>query len=118
MRTFKLSTNNETVDLLQRLDFELAARKNVINALFEIHKDDPDSSVLESAPFKKYHKELVEAIAEWEFAKRQVPEKCLPAWLEGHQYNWTLDTITKEFQIDILCDCEIPELKDYEVTVA
>lgn len=118
MKTFRITVNNELVDYLQRLDFEMAARRNVINALFDIHKTDPDASVLDSAPFKKYHKELVEATAEWEFAKKQVPEKCMPKWLNEHEYNWTLDTITKEFQIDILCDCDIPELADYEVTEA
>ena len=115
MKRIYLNVSNETVDYLQRLDFEMAANRNIITAIFDQHKYDHDASILESAPFRKYHDQYREMTAQWEIAKKNVPETCFPEWLNKYQYNWYLDTIKKQFQIDIITDAEIPELEGFEV---
>lgn len=61
MNKFTLSVNEETCNYLQRLSYEVTTRKDVIATLLEANKDAADSSVLDSVPFKHYHKLLEEA---------------------------------------------------------
>lgn len=118
MRRIYINVSNETVDYLQRLDFEMTANRNIITAIFDQHKYDTDASILESIPFKKYHDQYKEMVTQWEIAKKNVPDTCLPEWLKKYQYNWYLDTIKKVFRIDIISAGEIPELEGYEVEEA
>lgn len=53
---------------------------------------------------------LAESEAEFELAKQAITETYVPDYLEGHQTEWNLDYATKVLTINILCDCDIPEL--------
>lgn len=95
MKTYKLPITNEVCDYLQRLSFEVESRKQVVTRILENAKDNADDSVLESIPFKSYHKQLEEAIYSYETAKntfskdieKEVFEK------EGKEiaFSWTIE---------------------------
>lgn len=109
--------NNELVDKLCELDMIVGAKQNLLAAIIEGHKFDTDSAVIESVPFKEYQKEYENYFLEYKKAQTKVPaEGGLPAWLSQYDYNWRLDTLTREYYIDFIGDTDIPELADYEVT--
>lgn len=111
MRTLKIDVKNqEIINYIERLHFEVEQRKDIIQRLIEAHANDSDALVLVSPAFKAYSSELSEFVAEYESAKQEIQDTFIPDYLNGHQFNWTLDFNTKQLIIDVLCDCEIPEL--------
>lgn len=81
-REFSLEVNKETCDYLQRLAFEVMTRRDVITNMLQMAKDDVDSSVLESVPFKHYHKLLEEAEYAYDTAKMELENYVKPLVLE------------------------------------
>lgn len=114
MRTLKIEINQETVNYIERLHYEVEQRKDIIQRLIEAHANDSDAAVLTSPAFKAYSSELSEFVAQYETAKNALQEEYIPKYLNGHQINWQLMFATKQLVIDILCDCEIPELDNME----
>lgn len=78
MKTYELSINQETANYLQRLQLDVDTRLSVIDRLFTNHKDDTDTSVFESAPWKKYNQELQEATAQYKEAKDALSKYLMP----------------------------------------
>ena len=74
-KQFTLVVENDLVDYLQRLGFDIDSRLAVIDRMFVNHKDDTDASVFESVPWKKYSKELEDAQAEYKRMKEGVMEE-------------------------------------------
>lgn len=107
MKTIKFELPDETVNEVERCQYEVNARQGVIDRLFEKHKDDADASMLDSKPFKHFMTQLAEAEAEYEMAKNRITEEFVPDELKEHQVEWNLDFQTHEITITILCDCEI-----------
>lgn len=110
MRTLKVNVNEETVNYIERLHYEVEQRKDIVQRLIEAHANDLDAAVLTSPAFKAYSSELSEFVAEYETAKQILQDEYIPKYLKDHQINWNLDFQAKELQIDVLCDCDIPEL--------
>lgn len=112
MKTIKIDITQEMVNYLQRLNFEVETREEIITKLIEIHKNDIDDSLFTSKPFLKYSEELSRVKAEYEIAKLEVEKLYVPTELYGvHQYNWTINFQTNEMIIDVLCECGIAALE-------
>lgn len=109
MREYMITLDEDFCNEIQRLSFEVESRKSIINSIFDLHKDDPDSSVLTSPSFKRYQNEYTEFFAEYEM-KKEVVNTFIPDFLKEHQLSWNLDFSTRTLKITILCDCPIPEL--------
>ena len=106
MKQIKINVTQEMIDYLQRLNFEIQTREEIITKLIEMHKDDSDDSLFVSKPFIKYSEELARVKAEYELAKVEVEKLYIPKVLYGaHQYNWNIDFATNEMTIDVLCAC-------------
>lgn len=113
MKQIKINVTQETVNYLQRLNYEVQTREEIITKLLEMHKDDADDSLFISKPFLKYSEELSRIKAEYELAKSEVEKLCVPEFLYGqHQYNWNIDFATNEMTIDVLCDCGVKALEE------
>ena len=111
MKTIKVNVTQETINYLQRLNYEVFTREEIITKLLEMHKDDNDDSLFTSKPFLKYSEELSRVKAEYELAKVELEKLYIPIELYGkHQYNWTVDFSTNIMTIDVLCDCGIAAL--------
>lgn len=82
MKNFTLELNKETADYLQRLAYEVMTRKDVVAHMLESAKDDADASVLDSVPFKHYHKLLEEAEYSYDVAKAELEKSLQPRVLE------------------------------------
>ena len=113
MKTIKVNIEQEMINYIQRLQFEVKTREEVIAKLIESHKNDADDSLFVSKPFLKYSEELSRINAEFEVAKIEVEKLYVPEILYGkHQYNWAIDFQTNEMTIDVLCECGIKALEE------
>ena len=100
MKTFYINISKETCDYLQRLHYEINTSRNVVTALLDQHKDDPDASVLTGVPFQTYHKKLEEAEYSYQIAKDELTKELTPKVQEheGNEnvvFDWNLE----DFQI-------------------
>jgi len=115
MKKIKISVTQDMVNYLQRLNYEVFTREEIITKLLEMHKDDTDDSLFVSKPFLKYSEELSRIKAEYEMAKLEVEKLYVPEELYGkHQYNWSVDFTTNIMTIDVLCECGIAALENVE----
>ena len=113
MKQIKLNVTQEMVNYLQKLNFEVQTREEIVTKLLEMHKDDTDDSLFVSKPFVKYSEELARVKAEYELAKVEVEKLYIPKTLYGiHQYNWNIDFSTNEMTIDVLCECGVRALEE------
>lgn len=96
----KFEIPEDVSDYLQRLSFEKMSREDVIDRIITSHKDDPDASVLDSVVFNHYMKALIEVTAEYEQAKRKVPDYFPDDIDDATDVNWTLDFDTYTVTID------------------
>ena len=95
-KQFTLKVENKLVDYLQRLGFDIDSRLAVIDRMFVNHKDDTDSSVFESIPWKKYSKELEKTQAEYNIAKDEFSELLIPlvekkTGVSGTKFDWKIE---------------------------
>lgn len=111
MKKIEVIVEQEMINYLQRLNFEVYTREEIITKLLETHKDDVDDSLFTSKPFLKYSEELSRIKAEYEIAKLEAEKIYIPNELYGqHQYNWSIDFTTNVMTIDVLCECGIEAL--------
>ena len=68
-KEFYIEINKDVCSLLERLSYDIETRKGIVTRLLEDSKNDSDSSVLDSIPFRTYHKQLEESICSFETAK-------------------------------------------------
>ena len=103
MKTYSIIANQETVDYLQRLFFDIKMRKDIIVTLLS-----SDEDVTEKKPFVKYSKELASLECEYEEAKKELEKYYFPNDLIGkHEYTWNLDFQTNEILLTVNCECGI-----------
>jgi len=113
MKKIEINITQDMVNYLQRLNYEVFTREEIITKLIEMHKDDTDDSLFVSKPFLKYSEELSRIKAEYEMAKLEVEKLYVPEELYGkHQYNWSVDFTTNIMTIDVLCECGIAALEN------
>lgn len=113
MKQIKINVTQEMIDYLQRLNFEVQTREEIITKLLEMHKDDTDDALFVSKPFIKYSEELARVKAEYELVKSEAEKLYVPAVLYGsHQYNWNINFSTNEMTIDVLCECGVAALDE------
>lgn len=109
----EINVTQETIDYLQRLNYEVLTREEIITKLLEMHKDDTDDSLFVSKPFLKYSEELSRVKAEYEMAKLEAEKIYIPKELYGqHQYNWNIDFSTNVMTIEVLCECGVKALEN------
>lgn len=111
MKKIEISVNQEMIDYLQRLNYEVFTREEVITKLLEMHKNDTDDSLFTSKPFLKYSEELSRIRAEYEMAKSEAEKLYVPEELYGkHLYNWTVDFSTNMMIVEVQCECGVAVL--------
>lgn len=108
MKKLKIDIAEDVVNKIQRIHSETEARMLLLNRLMETHKDD--AGFIDSAVFKKYHDEYVTMSTTLDEAKHVLEADYIPRYLQGHKISWNLDYATCQLDIDVLCDCDIPEL--------
>lgn len=77
-KTFTIDLTQELVDYVQRVGYEVDTRVYLIDRMFDMHKNDTDTSLFDSVPFQKYHQELTEKKAEYDLAVKKLGERLKP----------------------------------------
>ena len=112
MKKIEINIAQETINYLQRLNYEVFTREEIIAKLIEMHKDDVDDSLFVCKPFKKYSEELSRIKAEYELAKLEVEKTYIPKVLYGqHEYKWDINFSTNIMTIEVFCECGIKVLE-------
>lgn len=101
-KEFKIEVDQEAMNYLQRLSFEVEGRLEVINRLFTNHANDTDASVLTSVPFKTYQKEFEEANASYNIAKDEFGKKIRPivestVGQTDIDFDWMIEDFTQPY---------------------
>ncbi|MDO4313783.1 MAG: hypothetical protein Q4C52_11940 [Eubacteriales bacterium] len=112
LRKIKLPIPTDVTLEIQRLNYEMEARKNVLTRLIEANIDDPTFD--EKPLFQTIHNRFVDANAKYDLAKEDFAARYLPKYLKDHRVRWSLDYATSELTIEVLCDCPIQELDQKE----
>lgn len=101
MRKIEIKIKQEVIDYLQRLHFEVEARKDIIQRIIEAHAYDENTDILDSKAFKKYDRELSEMKAEYELAKQEVTKEYVPDEFKGANIIWNIDFQTAVMTIEV-----------------
>ena len=109
MRSIVITCPEELAVNLERLHFESSTLEKTIDRYLDRHTDDADASALESPIYKEYMRDLVLNQTEYELTKEKISQSVIPEYLKQHKIQWSLNFLTHELKIDVLCDCEIPE---------
>jgi len=97
--TFKITIPQELVDYVQRLGRDVDSRVYLIDRMFYNHRNDEDTNMFDSVPFKKYQKEFEELKAEYDMAVDKLGEKLIPfvvekTGIEDPKFDWKIDDFT------------------------
>lgn len=91
MKRFEVKVNNETVDYLERLNFEVEGMRRVIKEI--ITDNIYNSTVLDGETFKTYNSRYEERVAAYELAKQELTANYIPAEILNSDClsQWNLD---------------------------
>ncbi len=78
MEKFTIELTQELIDYVQRIGYEVDTRVYLIDRMFDMHKSDTDTSLFDSVPFKKYHKDLENKKTEYDLAVKELGERIKP----------------------------------------
>jgi hypothetical protein len=108
MIKLEINIPQEMINYLQKLNYEIVTREEIITKLLEMHQDDIDDSLFTSKPVIKYSEELSRVKAEYELAKIEVEKLYVPDMLYGkHEYKWEIDFVTNVMTVYVFCPCGI-----------
>lgn len=104
MHNIQIRVNDETVNYMERLSFELEGSKRIIKEILT----DPitPTEVLDGEVFKKYNARYEEKFASYELGKRELEKNYIPKILFDNSvnFNWNLDFTTGVMSVNILDD--------------
>ena len=96
---FNLKLTEEMVAEVRAIGAEVDVRVYVIEHMFEAHKNDVDSSIVTSIPFKAYQKELMEYKLKYDAAVKTLGDKIIPMvqehlGVEDVNFDWNIEDFT------------------------
>ena len=74
----QIKLNEDVVDYVQAAFEDYQAKQDLITMIFELHKHDEDGSVVESAPFKSYEKQFMEAKIKYDTMMSTIQKTYIP----------------------------------------
>lgn len=104
MRKYNVPCPEDLLIQLERLNYEISMEGTVVDRFLDRHLNEPEA--LNSPIFKQYMQNLAEKNVEYELLKEEVTQSVLQN-LTGHQFNWQLNFLTGQIEVEILCDCDI-----------
>lgn len=95
---------DEMVDFLERMSYELEGSKRIIKELILENPDNP--AMLDSETFKHYKAKYDEHNAQYEIAKKELQNKYIPKKIQdsGTLLKWNLDYDTAVLTVTVVGD--------------
>lgn len=109
MRQISFKMDENIVINLQRASWKWTAAL-LIERMIKNQENDP--GFLKSPVFKAYQSEYTDAYMEFEMLKDSISKTVIPEYLRAHDLKWSIDYSACTITIDVMCDCEIPELEE------
>jgi hypothetical protein len=113
MNKFALTLEeSEVFNYLNRLHLDVESRMFVIDRMFDSHKNDTDTSLFDSVPWKAYMSELETTRAEYSMAKDEFSKMIYPivqekTKVEDVAFDWNIkDFMQRKVEIT-LKNCEV-----------
>lgn len=78
METFTLTIDENVCNYLERLTYETGSMKDIIDHMFVSHKNDTDTSLFDSVPWKSYMEQYQKAFVEFDAAKEKFSNELQP----------------------------------------
>lgn len=95
----KFEVNEELVNYIQRLAYDVNSHRGVITKLIEDHAKDADASILISPVFTNYHDKLSSLEAEFEIAKETLENTVIPE--KYRNFPWNLNYSSRILTISV-----------------
>lgn len=96
-KKYELDIPEEVVVMMQRLQFDYNAKKDVIATLIAT---ESDPAIFEGEVFMYYQSQMAQAQAELEIAKGEFEKAWLPEECKGKPYKWNLDFATNRLVVE------------------
>lgn len=109
MKRIIVKIDREKATELERLNFELNFTKDIIQRVIEAHPNDIE--LINGDTLKTYNRQGAELQGKYSVMATKLEKEYVPKYLEGHKYTWNIPHGSDEMIIDILCNCEIEEVK-------
>lgn len=90
-KTIEMKMDQSVVDYLEGLYLDYRAKQDIINAVFDLHKFDIDSTVISSAPFQAYEKQFAECKCKYDEAMKEVQAQYIQSELQESGCRWEVD---------------------------
>ena len=87
----EIVADNEIIEVLESLYYDYRAKQDIINSVFDLHKYDDDTLVVESAPFKAYEKAFADAKVKYDNAMLEVQNIFIPGDLQERGCKWEVN---------------------------
>lgn len=102
MKTFKININDELVNYLEKLSYEVNARERIVKTMLA---DTAYTDLMKNENFIKYQQRYELSFFEYELAKQEIQE-LIPEHLRAkHQLAWNIDFRTSILWITFNCNC-------------
>lgn len=87
----KISLEEDTINMIRKYFEEYKARQDLITMLFELHKFDEDSALLDSKPFLAYEKKFAESKVAYDTMMEEIRNTFIPIEYQTDRHNFTVD---------------------------
>lgn len=87
----KISMDKSIVEMLQAYYEDYRAKQDLLTMIFELHKHDEDGSVVESAPFKSYEKQFMEAKIKYDTMMSTIQKTYIPKEYQKDIYRFEVN---------------------------
>ena len=111
MRNIRILINNDTIEYIQRLYYEVNSYRRIVNDLILFNLNNPN--ILDSDKFNKYHNLYIEKVTSYSIVCNEMLESYLPKSIYEFKssINWSLDFKSHLLNLAI-CDNIYENLKE------
>ena len=94
-----INVESELVDKLQALFEDYRAKQDLLTMIFELHKYDNDSAIIDSVPFRNYERRFGESKIAYETMIDLIRNNYIPSKYDSSEYNFEVDFELKKIKI-------------------
>ncbi len=102
-----IEISEEDLNLLQNLYYSVEAKRSIIIKMFDRHKLDFDTKLIDSHVFKEFQKNLALNERDLEREKERLSNELLPINTNNHNINWSFNFYDCKLEINIMCECGV-----------
>lgn len=96
----KIKLDSKFCNELQKAMIESNAFKDAINTMINMHRFDETDEFIDSAVFKKYNSQYVEAFSRYELLKDMLTDDYIPDDVKARKsYSWAVNFNSQELEI-------------------